>query len=103
MVEFSKQLICEVFQVDAEWLVGRAETLECFREVFEQVQKERVAEVLQIEKTLHFLFCLFCLVRSVKNKSTLNSMREFILNEVGTPSVASHLKELMKLTIHRLI
>lgn len=97
------QLICEVFQVPMGELRERTQMLECYRKVYGEIQRRRAEEVLHVQKTLHFLYCLFSLVRSVKNRSTLNSMREFILSQVKSPLTAAHLKELMMLTIHRLV
>ena len=54
-------------------------------------------------KTLYFLFCLYSLVRGVKNKPSLDFMRNFILTQVKTANRAFYLKRLIELTIHQLV
>jgi hypothetical protein len=105
-MNFSKKLLAKAFFTDIELKESRTFQKGVFdfcSEVFHMVTHVQSKSLINVKKTLYFVFCIYCLVRGVKNRSTLESMRHFILNEIKSFPQALYLKKLVQMTIHQLV
>ena len=73
-----------------------------FSEVYQAILNFNFEEYLLIKDLTEFLYKLYSLVRGVKNKGSLEDLKNYLLKIPNSPKKAIKLKELILITVNNL-